>query len=254
MLELFEEMIVEKFKKYVSGGYDMDDENISRKYFHSLRVMDFAKQIAISEDLSKHDIKVATVIGILHDYARFEQWKLYGTYSDVDSIEHGDLGVSLLFDKGEINNFYKDENDFNKIKLAIKYHNKISVPEDIVGDERVMCNIARDADKLDIFHLLIENKSLFMEDDAAISKEVRECFFKDKMINYKDIKSKNDKIVLSLAMFYDINFTYSYKYIIDTKILDGLYEHVEDKERFKEYFDHLKKVIDESAGLYNNLR
>lgn len=42
MLELFEEMIVEKFKKYVSG-YDMDDENISRKYLHSLRVMDFAK-------------------------------------------------------------------------------------------------------------------------------------------------------------------------------------------------------------------
>ena len=74
------------------------------------------------------------------------------------------------------------------------------------------------------------------------------------MINYKNIKSKNDKIVLSLAMFYDINFTYSYKHIIDTKILDGLYEHVEDKERFKEYFDHLKKVIDESAGLYNNLR
>ena len=172
----------------------------------------------------------------------------------------GDFGTPNLVDSVDYNsffdpiNFYKDENDFNKIKLAIKYHNKISVPEDIVCDERVMCNIARDADKLDIFHLLIENKSLFMEDAAAISKEVRECFFEDKMINYKDIKSKNDKIVLSLAMFYDINFTYSYKHIIDTKILDGLYEHVEDKERFKEYFDHLKKVIDESAGLYNNLR
>lgn len=246
MLELFEKMIEEKFKGYVSG-YDMNDENISRKYFHSLRVMDFAKQIAISENLSEHDMKVATVIGILHDYARFEQWKLYGTYSDVDSIDHGDLGFSLLFDKGEINNFYKDENDFNKIKLAIKYHNKISVPKNIVGDERVMCNIVRDADKLDIFHLLIENKSLFMEDDVAISKEVKKCFFENKMINYKNIRSKNDKIVLSLAMLYDINFTYSYKHIIDAKILDGLYEHMEDKERFKEYFDYLKKVIDEKS-------
>ena len=246
-MELFEEMIVEKFKEYVSD-YDMSDENISRKYFHSLRVMDFAKQIANSEDLSEHDIKVATVIGILHDYARFEQWKLYGTYSDVDSIDHGDLGVSLLFDNGEIDNFYKDENDFNKIKLAIKYHNKISVPEDIVGDERVMCNIARDADKLDIFHLLIENKSLFMEDDTTISKDVRECFFENKMINYKDIKSKNEKIVLSLAMFYDINFKYSYKHIVDTKILDDLYEHVNNKERFKEYFEHLKKVVSERCS------
>jgi len=36
------------------------------------------------------------IIGLLHDYGRFIQWKKYKTFTDIDSIDHADLGVNLL--------------------------------------------------------------------------------------------------------------------------------------------------------------
>lgn len=74
----------------------MNDENIKRKYYHSIRVMKFAKNIAENLKLEENIIELAIVAEILHDYGRFEQWENYKTYSDVDSLDHGDLAVDLL--------------------------------------------------------------------------------------------------------------------------------------------------------------
>jgi len=79
--------------------YDMDDTKIKLKYYHSYRVMQLCREIAESEKLNEEDTYLATVIGLLHDYARFEQWDKYKTFSDINSIDHGDLGVQLLFDR-----------------------------------------------------------------------------------------------------------------------------------------------------------
>ena len=247
---MLEKKLENKFKEH-AFKYDMNDEKIAKKYYHSLRVKDFAKKIAEYEKLSSHEIKLAVIIGILHDYARFEQWKLYNTYSDVDSIDHGDLAVELLFDKGEINNFYNIESDFEKIKLAIMYHNKINVPSRISGDELMLCNIIRDADKLDIFNILIENKSFLIEDNNDISENVKKCFYSNKAINYSDLKSKSDKIILTLGLFYDINSKFSYDYINKNKIIEKLYNKVENKAKYKEYFEHINGYI---VGKLDNLK
>lgn len=238
-----ENKLEQAFKEYVYK-YDMNDENISRKYFHSLRVKDFAKEIAMYEKLPPEEVKLSIIIGILHDYARFEQWKKYKTYNDVNSIDHGDLAITLLFDNKEIYNFYDEEADFYKIKLAIKYHNKIKVPATVKNDELMLCNIIRDADKLDIFNLKIQQKSLFAEDDKEISSNIKEKFFDNNMINYKDLKSKNDKIILTLAMFYDINSDFSYKYIVKNQIIEKLFDKIEDKEKYKKYFEHITEFVE----------
>ena len=38
------------------------------------------------------------LIGLLHDIGRFEQVKVYDTFSDIDSIDHADYGVEILGD------------------------------------------------------------------------------------------------------------------------------------------------------------
>ena len=240
---LLEKKLENKFKKY-AYCYDMKDENITRKYYHSIRVEKFAKNIALFEKVSHRNIKLAIISGILHDYARFEQWKQYKTYSDIDSVDHGDLAVKMLFDNKEIYNFYSSEKDFNSINIAIKYHNKISVPEFVKNDDLVLCNIIRDADKLDIFNILIENKNLFKEDSQNISDKVDDDFFNMKNINRHDVKNESDNIILCLAMFYDFNFKYSYKYIIENKILEKLYNTLENKDKFKKYFDFIQKYLE----------
>lgn len=94
---------IEEFKKY-SNKYDMTNKNIERKYYHSFRVMHESKYIAENLNLSQEQIDLATLIGLLHDIARFEQMKKYGTFNDVLSVDHGDLGAKILSENNFIRN------------------------------------------------------------------------------------------------------------------------------------------------------
>ena len=100
--------LLNEFDKYVRS-YDMDDSMIKLKYFHSYRVMNLCRCIAESEKLNQGDTYLAIVIGLLHDYARFEQWSKYKTFRDVDSVDHGDLACELLFENNEIEKFNIDK-------------------------------------------------------------------------------------------------------------------------------------------------
>lgn len=231
--------ILKEFKNYVYK-FDINDENIMRKYYHSLRVMDLAKKIAIANNLSEEDIEVAMIIGLLHDYARFEQWKNYNTYKDSKSFDHGDMSVKILFEDNEINKYYNVKENYGKIYNAIKYHNKLLIPDFLNDEEILMCKIIRDADKLDIFTLIINGKIDFYGDDSIITKEVEEDFFKRETIDRKKIRNQSDIILLRLAMIYDINFEFSYNYIKDNRIIDKLLDKLENKEKYKKYFEYVR--------------
>ena len=84
-----------EFIKYVSN-YDESIEEIKRKKEHSFRVMQLSTQIAQSLSLTQDGVELATLIGLLHDIARFEQYTKYKTFNDVDSIDHGDYGAKIL--------------------------------------------------------------------------------------------------------------------------------------------------------------
>ncbi|MEI3508262.1 MAG: HD domain-containing protein [Bacilli bacterium] len=71
----------EEFKRYVSN-YNINDKAIKMKYNHSLRVQKLCKEIAEKTGYSENDIKIAEVIGLLHDYGRFPQWTEYKTFND----------------------------------------------------------------------------------------------------------------------------------------------------------------------------
>ena len=144
--------IMSKFDNHVDN-FDKNDSMIKLRFYHSYRVMDLCRQIAENLKLSDEDTQLAMTIGLLHDYARFEQWKNYETFSDIKSIDHGDLGVKLLFEDKEIEKFGIKEEYYSVIYDAIKYHNKYSYPDDLDERNKLFCKIIKDADKLDIFYL-----------------------------------------------------------------------------------------------------
>ena len=76
--------------------YDNQVPAIQRKIEHSLRTMDVMKDLAENLKLSEENVKLASLIGLLHDIGRFEQWKRFETYVDLVSIDHGDMGVYIL--------------------------------------------------------------------------------------------------------------------------------------------------------------
>lgn len=233
------------FTDYVFKNYDMEDIGISRKYYHSLRVMEIAEELAVKNNFSESDKNLSIIIGLLHDYARFPQWKKYKTYDDLKSIDHGDLAVELLFDNKKIEEFNVKKEDYDEIYDAIKNHNKLEVIDNLSVHNKLLCKLIRDADKLDILYLYGVDMNLFKQDDEDISEKVKKDFFNNIQIDKRDLNSKNDNIVLDLSFIFDLNFSSSYKFIKDNNIMKKLWERVEDKEKFKEYFDYANKYIEE---------
>lgn len=238
------EKLKEKFRYHVEN-YDILDEAIKRKFYHSYRVMDYCMLLAKYNNFNREDTEIATIVGLLHDYARFEQWTKYKTYDDIKSIDHGDLAVERLFDNNEIVNYCTNKDYYDKIYDAIKYHNKYDYPQNLSEHNKLICKIIKDADKLDIFYLLGINQNLMQQDEEIISEEIEKKFFKNELLNRKDVKNKSDNVLLSLAMVYDLNFDYSFKYLNEVMFIDKMFENIIDKDKFRKYFDHVKKYIEE---------
>ena len=124
------EFIKEQFTKYVET-FGIEDRAIFLKYNHSFRVMNLCEKIAKSLNLNDEGIYLSCVIGLLHDYGRFEQWKKFKLYSDVKTVYHADLSIKLLFDEGQIEQFQISKKYYDIIYDAIKYHNKLMCPQDL---------------------------------------------------------------------------------------------------------------------------
>jgi len=230
--------------------YDMDDTKIKLKYYHSYRVMQLCREIAESEKLNEEDTYLATVIGLLHDYARFEQWDKYKTFSDINSIDHGDLGVQLLFDNNEIEKFNIDKKHYSIIYDAIKHHNKYSYPKSLDERTKFFCKLIKDADKLDIFYLCSCGDIKLPTDDSEINTRINNEFYQNKLLNKKDSKNVNEDVLLKLAMAFDLNFEYSYRYIKSNKLIDNMLNKIKNKKLFEPYFNYVNEVIEKRKKVY----
>lgn len=232
----------EVFDEYVKK-YDFNIEKIKLKYNHSYRVMELSKKYSKLLGFSEYDIKLATLIGLLHDIGRFEQVKQFDTFDDSISFDHATYGNKVLFEDNLIEKFWPNKEDYEIIRFAIENHNKYSIEK--TDNERALMHakLIRDTDKLDIVYLLgflkIYNTKAT---DEEISKEVLNSFYKHESILSKYKKNKNDKIVGHFAFVFDINndicleeLKNNYKYY---------YEQV-GSNKFKDIYDEVIKYINE---------
>lgn len=234
--------MIEEFTQYVNK-FNRGDINIDRKYYHSLRVKSLCQVLAKHIGFSDEDAKIAEVVGLLHDYGRFHQWSLYHTYNDHKSIDHGDYGVEELFEKDQIQNFWTKKEDYDEIYDAIKYHNKIAIPNNLSDHNKKLCKIIRDADKLDIMYLYA-SESLPFPEEGEIAPKVKEYFDNETLVDTKFEQTDADHGITILALMYDINFNYSFYHLKEYKILDQIYENIKEKEKFKPYFEKINNYID----------
>lgn len=212
MIEI--ERVRKEFIRY-SKNFDLKNKNIMRKFHHSFRVMEFTTEIAKSLNLSEEDIKLATTIGLLHDIGRFEQWTEYETYCDGKSIDHADLGYKILVTDDFINSFVEDEEEKKIILIAIKNHNKYKIEDGLSERELLMAKIIRDADKLDI----MKEQGTITKNIDFINPELLEAFDKKELCYNELVNDEVDNILRMLSFAYDLNFKYSYEYLINNNII-----------------------------------
>lgn len=204
----------ETFKQYISN-YDMNEPRINIKIIHMYHVAENARNIAKSLGLPKEEQDLAELIGLLHDIGRFEQVRLYQTYSDKISVDHGQKSVEVLFADNWIRKFVQDSNYDAVIYKAINNHNKFEIERGLSEYEILHCKIVRDADNVDIFRSVLDPKQKLEEfghlDSKDISKEILspeffEDFKKEQTLMYSKAKSDMDIMVAIIAHIYAVNF------------------------------------------------
>ena len=196
----------EAFKEYVKN-YDPEDKQVKLKIEHIERVSQLAKQMAEKLKLSEEDIALAELIGLLHDIGRFEQIRIYHTFIDKKSINHGELGAKVLFEEGLIRKFIETDEFDEIIRLSIINHNRDDIEEDLTERQLLHAKLIRDADRTDIFYILItgEEKTIWETDNMnneIVTNEIYREFIEDKHIKFKNMETSGDILVGHFAYIY----------------------------------------------------
>ena len=212
-----------EFKKYFEK-FDTKNENISRKYHHSIRVMNHAIEIAKTLNLSESMIEIIGIAGLLHDIGRFEQLKKYETFSDLNSVNHAELGVEILKKNSYIKKYVFNSNYEDIIFKAIYEHNRYKLSEGLNSNEEMVCKIIRDADKLDI----METQGNYVQPNIIFHEEILENIYKKQCCVNSSFENDADNIIKIMCFIYDINFQYSFRYIREKYILHNKLQILED--------------------------
>ena len=234
--------VINAFAEYVRN-YDPSDEKIKLKIDHTYRVAGLCQRIAESLGLSEPDVDIAWLLGMLHDIGRFEQIRRFGTFNDVQSVDHAEFGADLLFKEGLIRKFaegyyeecelaepenqedeqiIKNNEHHNKdtglLEMAIRQHNKYRVKEDLTERQRMFCDILRDADKVDIFKVNADIPMEIIYDvtteelkNGVITKEVLESFYKKETVLKSVRRSAVDHIVGHISLLFELVYKESYR-------------------------------------------
>jgi HD superfamily phosphohydrolase YqeK len=226
------------------GNYDMNNNLIKLKYYHTYRVADLAKEIAVSLNLNDEEISLAYLIGFLHDIGRFEQMKQCHNMKSYNTLDHGDLGVSMLFDDKLIRSFIETDKYDDVIKKVIQCHNKANIPDEYNETETLYSKIIRDADKIDILYILSIGELKIDITDENINEEIKTYLSHEKLITYDLIKTNIDMLILELALVYDLNFPHSCDILRKKDYIGIIIDSLDlKKEENKEFFSNLKEQI-----------
>lgn len=230
-MELFYQLFVDYYHKVYIDYYNSESHSLDvcsllqKKLIHTMEVILEAGKICNEEDVPKDIEKLVEISCIFHDVGRFSQLIDYGTFDDSKSIDHGELSANIFSNYKDLFLTVLTEYEFNIVMESIRLHNKISIPNDVNGDLRLVLSILRDADKLQI--LSINLSSLFSDaldhtDEIYISNQVLSSFMECEPIHLKDIRTKLEKRLNLCGWIFDMNYEYSKNKMIQSGYIDIL--------------------------------
>ncbi len=245
------------FDGFVAGFYG-DDEyvnaNIKLKEDHSKRVCDEILFLAEELGLDENNRLLAETIGLLHDVGRFPQFVKYKTYHDPKSINHCLLAVSVLKEHKVLDALEPAERQI--ILDALEYHGVKELPKNLDEETLLFCRLIRDADKLDIYRVVIQaytqqrddpaNFKFEMElpDEPTCSPDIIEAILNGEHIDYAKLRTWNDMKLINLAWVYDVNFIPTLNRIKERRAIEAITELLPDTPDIRKVRDKVLSYVD----------
>ena len=225
---------------------------IQLKEIHTGYVTAHARALAKHLGCYAHDMAIAEIIGLFHDVGRFRQYARYRTFNDAASEDHAELGLKVLAEEDILAPL--SDADAEVVRFAIKYHNKKEIAE--TDDERKLffAQVIRDADKLDIYRVLLpfltpegaEQAPNFVPSDAAqeVSPDFVADFAAGRQADYYRLRTHGDRKIVRLMWIYDINFMWTLRRIVERGYVDAFIASLPAQEGIAEGVARLRAYIE----------
>jgi putative nucleotidyltransferase with HDIG domain len=234
MDDLLFEKIIGNYHQYVHS-IELGPE-LELKYNHSKNVATIASHIADFVLPSKSVQRLLYVAALYHDIGRYDQFLKYHTFSDKKSVDHALLGVEMI-KKG---NFFEGLNETDQQQLfdVIENHNKKDIIATLPANTVDVCNVLRDADKIDILRLLSAHYktgvydatlSLGLPDVPQYNPAIIADILGAKIADFSMMESLNDFKLLNMSWVFDLNFAISHVMVHESKVLKKIYQSISVK-------------------------
>ncbi len=243
------------FDAYVAP-YDAANPRIALKVEHTLRVAGLCDEIARGEGFTDAGADLAWLCGLLHDIGRFEQLRRWDTFRDGDSADHAAIGVDVLFagavhlddpalvnvspapraddaafaahaaEAGSLAVFIGDATSDAElaaiVRAAVGNHSLYRLPDALDVRTRALCDVVRDADKIDILKVTcsddVETVLGATEDELlsdTISPATEQAFFEHRCVERTERSGPADYLVGLACFVYELAFPTSFDIAVE---------------------------------------
>lgn len=234
--------LLKVFEDYIKK-IDMNNSYAKAKYFHSLKSMDLARNIANELDIfDEEEIVVIELIALFHDIGNFNE-KDYN-YLDNNEEDSTMKSINILFDKGLIRKITDETKYDNLIKLAIFCHNKDGLPKNIDDKTVCICNIIKDVYRIEELHMAINYPYIDNRINEYPTSLVYDEFKQFKEVSNKMSDNNADNVLIVLSHLFGLNYKISYSLVAEKgyieKIIDSL---VVDDKKIEKFFVQIETVL-----------
>lgn len=245
-----------RFLDYVDTFQDVPDAAPLRlKVEHTFKVYEHARRIvrSLGQSVEPHLGRAAILAALYHDCGRFPQFKRFRTFLDAKSVNHAVLSFQTMRDSS----FLREEEARVRAlaQCAVLLHNRHELPARLSREARFVTDVVRDADKLDIFRIMVSYlTSALPERDAVLlhvkddpeswSPNIAEDVLAGRISKYSDLRFVNDFRLLLGAWMYELRFSETKKALAESGLMDVVLGQLPRAEALRPAVDKLKVTLE----------
>lgn len=265
------------FDAYVAD-YDPADPKIDLKIVHTRHVAELCDRIARSLDAPGRTVDLAWLCGLLHDIGRFEQVRRYGTFDDATTQSHAAMSEAILFgdqsadardgqggdtQQGIFGRFVEpgtlEESELTAVRTAIATHSDFRLPEGLDPFTRTLCDVLRDADKIDILRANIDTPTSAIQNlpeqtirQSPLSPAVEKAFYDHRTVLRSERSTPADALASYACFVLELVYPESRRIAAEQgyvfQMLDRPLDNPDTRAKFDAMSAHLRDWLSRSIG------
>lgn len=237
------------------GTFSEENKNYQEHYQlkkdHTFRVVDEVLSIGKQLKLNKNTLVLAETLALLHDIGRFEQYRQYQSFNDAKTENHAAMAVHIMEEQNWLVDY--SQNEKTVIKESILLHNVRKLPGDLSNDIKLLTKMLRDADKIDILYVVLQNNighimGLKSDDtDYEVPESIAGYFEQRKPVAIEYAQKLNDFRLIRASWIFDLNFKPSFIRFKERNYIPRILEKIPDSEKLDRIYniciDYLEEKI-----------